>query len=219
MSPRWNFSIPAGSAKDRVGLALIDDAERRGVLKPGGTIVEPTSGNTGVGLALVAAARGYHVMLTMPETMSVERRALLAAYGAELVLTEGARGMSGAIEKAHEILRSTPGSFMPSQFDNPANPEAHYRTTGPEIWRDSEGEVDLFVAAVGTGGTLSGAGRYLKEQNPRCGWLAWNPPPPRSFRAAGPGPHQIQGIGAGFTRKTSAVISATRLWPSLMRML
>lgn len=192
------FFNPGGSAKDRVGLALIDDAERRGVLKPGGTIVEPTSGNTGVGLALVAAARGYHVILTMPETMSVERRALLAAYGAELVLTEGARGMSGAIEKAHEILRSTPGSFMPSQFDNPANPEAHYRTTGPEIWRDSEGKVDLFVAAVGTGGTLSGTGRYLKEQNPAVKVVGVEPAASPVLSGGRPGPHQIQGIGAGF---------------------
>ena len=192
------FFNPGGSAKDRVGLALIDDAERRGVLKPGGAIVEPTSGNTGVGLALVAAARGYHVILTMPETMSVERRALLAAYGAELVLTEGARGMSGAIEKAREILRSTPGSFMPSQFDNPANPEAHYRTTGPEIWRDSEGKVDLFVAAVGTGGTLSGTGRYLKEQNPAVKVVGVEPAASPVLSGGRPGPHQIQGIGAGF---------------------
>ena len=161
---KLEYLNPAGSAKDRLALALIDDAEARGALKPGGTIIEPTSGNTGIGLAMVAAARGYQVILTMPDSMSAERRAMLAAYGAQLVLTPGALGMQGSVDKASELAASIPGSFIPGQFENPAGPAAHYRTTGPEIWRDTEGQVDILVATVGTGGTLSGTGKYLKEQ-------------------------------------------------------
>lgn len=189
---------PGGSAKDRVARAMVDAAEREGRLTPGGTIVEPTSGNTGVGLAMVAAARGYHLVLTMPDTMSVERRALAAAYGAEVVLTPGAEGMAGAVARAEEIAATTPNAIVAGQFENPANPRAHYETTGPEIWADTDGAVGAVVAGVGTGGTISGAARYLKEQNP--GVLAFAVEPAESQVLAGgaAGPHKIQGIGANF---------------------
>ena len=199
---KLEYLNPAGSAKDRVGLNLILDAEAQGLLKPGSTIIEPTSGNTGIGLACVAAVRGYKVILTMPDTMSAERRAMLAAYGAQLVLTPGAQGMQGAVEKARELAASIPGSFIPGQFDNPANPEAHYRTTGPEIWRDPDGTVDIFVATVGTGGTLSGTGRYLKEQNPNIQVVAVEPDASPLLSGGQAGPHQIQGIGANFIPAT-----------------
>ena len=198
---KLEYLNPAGSAKDRVGLSMILDAERRGLLQPGGTIIEPTSGNTGIGLACVAAARGYRVILTMPDTMSAERRAMLAAYGAELVLTPGALGMQGSVDRAEELAREIPGSFIPDQFANPANPEAHYHTTGPEIWADAGGEVDVLVATVGTGGTLSGTGRYLKEQNPALQVVAVEPDASPLLSGGTAGPHQIQGIGANFIPK------------------
>ena len=189
---------PAGSAKDRVAANMIARAEAEGRLAPGGTIIEPTSGNTGIGLAAVAAAKGYHVILTMPDTMSVERRALIAAYGAEIVLTPGAEGMAGAVAKAEELHRSIPGSIIAGQFENPANPEAHERTTGPEIWADTDGKVDIFVAGAGTGGTVSGVGRYLKAQNPKIQIVAFEPASSPLLTEGHAGPHGLQGIGANF---------------------
>ena len=189
---------PAGSAKDRVAANMIARAEAEGRLAPGGTVIEPTSGNTGIGLAAVAAAKGYHVILTMPDTMSVERRALIAAYGAEIVLTPGAEGMAGAVAKAEELHRSIPGSIIAGQFENPANPEAHDRTTGPEIWEDTGGKVDIFVAGAGTGGTVSGVGRYLKAQNPAVNIVAFEPASSPLLTEGRAGPHGLQGIGANF---------------------